>query len=183
MQLARLKPRAQNPRAHKLQSYTVFGIKFLESRGWYEVDDDVAAYLKTVKQIQEGPDAPFSADAFDVVATLEEAQALDEAEKKRVDLAKAEQAHKTSAPQTTNARRPAAGTVTTRDFADETPARPKKGESFDDMDDTFPADGQPIETRSKAPAVVIDGADDEGDEPEPEPAPARPSAKPSKGKR
>lgn len=179
MQFARLKPRAHNPRVHKLQSYTVFGIKFLEARGWYEVDDDVAAYLRTVKQVQDGPDAAFSADGFDVVDSLEAAKALDAQEKARVERALAEQAYKTSAPQTTSARRAASPT---KDSGE--PSR-RKGASFDDMDDTFPEDGQPLETRTTAPSVILDGAvgeDDDADEEAP-PPPATKSKPPARGKR
>lgn len=74
--LARLKP--YNGRTHVLRQYTVFGIKFQEIKGWYEVDDDVAAYLVTVPQKQGDP---YSAPAFDV-CTPPEAEAIDRSEKK-----------------------------------------------------------------------------------------------------
>ncbi len=158
MKFARLKPRANAPKLHKLKSYTVFGIKFLEERGWYEVDDDVAAYLKTVKQISEGGDADHSAFGFDVVDSLEDAQALDVSEKKKAERRLAVDAERVSRPASTRARRDG-GALTTGDLAypEQTP-RPKKGDSFDDQDDTFP-DGD-IAPRARSPKNVIDGADE-----------------------
>lgn len=75
--LARLKP--YNGKQYILRSYTVFGIKFMGDRGWYRIDEDVAAYLKKVKQRDNDPD---SAQAFDV-CTEAEAAAIEESEKKQ----------------------------------------------------------------------------------------------------
>lgn len=73
----RLKP--YNPkRGHLLRRYTVFGIRFECEKGWYEVDDDIAIYLKTVHQDNNDPD---SKDAFDV-CTLDEAKELDRKERR-----------------------------------------------------------------------------------------------------
>lgn len=81
MKLVRLKP--FNGKQHVLRTYNVFGIKFEEKKGWYEVDDDVAEYLAGVKQFQDGADADLSANAFDVVDSREEAEEIDEREKAR----------------------------------------------------------------------------------------------------
>lgn len=68
----RLKP-FQPKKGQLLKRYTVFGIRFEGEKGWYTVDEDVAAYLKTVKQNNNDPD---SKDAFDV-CTQDEAMELD----------------------------------------------------------------------------------------------------------
>jgi len=78
MKFVRLKP--YNGRTNVKKTHTVFGIKFQVEKGWYKVDDDVAEYLKDVPQKDHGPDAEFSAKAFDIVDTLEEAKEMDERE-------------------------------------------------------------------------------------------------------
>ena len=87
MQYARIKP--YNGKTNKLRNYTVFGVKFIESKGWYKVADDIAAYLSTVTQDGNDPD---SLPGFDVVDTLDEARAIDERERKKAARAMAEDA-------------------------------------------------------------------------------------------
>lgn len=164
-----------NGKQHVLRRYTVFGIKFEESKGWYEVDDDVAAYLEKIKQREGSPDSEFSADAFDVCDTLEEAMGIDEAEKKKAERKLAEDAERVRRPQAVQARgagrRSGTGDLTTADLNE--PIRPKKGDGFDDQDDTFPEDGKPLnEERAPTPAKTIETADeDEGGEAPKEPSP------------
>jgi hypothetical protein len=149
MKLVRLKP--HNGKNHKLQSYTCFGIKFVGTKGWYKVDDDVAEYVSQVKQVQEGTDAEYSAHAFDVVGTIEEAKAIEEREKKKVARATAENAHKATRVHAVSPRGGVAipsKTMTTKDLPS----------NFDDLDGTFP-DGDMAPPRAK-PAATIDGADD-----------------------
>lgn len=172
-----------NGKQHVLQRYTVFGIKFEESKGWYEVDDDVAAYLKTVKQVQDSPDAEFSADAFDVVDTLEQARELDEKERKKAERKKAEDAERVRRPQAVQARgagrgRPSAGDLTTEDLNQ--PVRPRKGDSFDDQDDTFPEGDEPINPGPNvSPKVTVESEESTVDDLLDEPA-AKPSTAPAK---
>jgi hypothetical protein len=90
--LARLKP--FDGKRHVLRSLTVFGIKFVEDRGWYKVDDDVADYLKTVKQRDTDPD---SNAAFDV-CTESQARAIDASEKTKAIRKAAEEAEPAKAP-------------------------------------------------------------------------------------
>lgn len=75
--LVRLKP-YEPKRRHVIQSYThaPSGLQFLAARGWYRVDASLAAYLKTVPQIENDPDSPM---AFDVV-TEDQGKQLDERE-------------------------------------------------------------------------------------------------------
>lgn len=96
----RIKP--HNPkRGHRLRSFLVFGLKFEEKKGWYQIkrlhrytdgvlDDqkqkiykvvDVAEYLAEVRNSETDED---SALAFDI-ATREEASRIQAAEKKRAD--------------------------------------------------------------------------------------------------
>lgn len=82
-----------NGKTHVLKTYTVFGIKFDESKGWYEVDDDVAEYLASVKQVADGPDAEYSAPAFDIAESKQEALAIEEREKKIAQRRTADQAN------------------------------------------------------------------------------------------
>lgn len=151
-QLARLKP--YNGKTHKLRSYTVFGIKFLESRGWYEVEDDVAQYLATVKQ-DESDD--FSHAAFDV-CTKEEALELDAKAKKIAERRAAEEANPTQSrihrPTRTAARRAAEGTLTTSDLPRE------KETDFEKASGSFDEDmADPVEKVD--PEKALDGADED----------------------
>lgn len=157
MQYARLK--TYNGKQNVLRSFTVFGIKFQEKNGWYEVEDDVAEYLKTCTQIQEDPT---SAKAFHVVETMEEAEEIDDLERKRAERAKAAEAHPTAAKRvhTATARnRSASGDLTTKDL--QKPAEGRRSKGFDDMKDTFDDDMSP---RAKSVTPVLDGADDEDDD-------------------
>lgn len=142
MKLVRLKTYDQR-RGNVLRSYTAFGSRFLEGRGWYQVDDSVADYLATVRQPPTGnyqaDDAPF---AFEI-ATAQEAAALDAEEaRKRAALAGT-----ASAPLPTNvtpirahnvsreAAQAAAGTLTTADLP-----RASKAAEVDALPDTFDDD-------------------------------------------
>ncbi len=60
-----------------LRQYWYKGIKFLESDGWYVVDDEVATYLK--KHAYQRANDPQSPSAFDI-CTEEEARRMDEQE-------------------------------------------------------------------------------------------------------
>ena len=60
--LVRLK--SHDPRrGHVMRRYTYRGIKFQEDRGWYRVENDVAEYLRTVRQVTTDEHSPL---AFDV---------------------------------------------------------------------------------------------------------------------
>lgn len=59
---ARIKP--YNPkRGFKIRRYSVFGVLFKVERGWYRIENDMAPYLRTVRQDNSDPD---SKPAFDV---------------------------------------------------------------------------------------------------------------------
>jgi len=76
--LVRLKP--YNVKAgHLLQRYSFRGIRFMGERGWYEVDDEMAAQLKEKRQRLDDETSPL---AFDV-CTAEEALALEQREKEQ----------------------------------------------------------------------------------------------------
>ncbi len=60
-----------------LRQYWYKGIKFLESEGWYVVDDDVAKYLK--ENARQRANDPQSSEAFDI-CTEKEAREIDEKE-------------------------------------------------------------------------------------------------------
>ena len=73
--LVRLK--AYDPRhGFVLRRFTYRGIKFQQERGWYRVSEEVAKYLRTVRQNAEDPKSPA---AFDVLSD-EEAKQLELAE-------------------------------------------------------------------------------------------------------
>ena len=78
--LIRIKP-YDPKRGHLVRRYTVFSIRFDESRGWYRVADDVADYLAKVHQRPHDEDSPL---VFDV-CTEDEAKALEEAERKKAE--------------------------------------------------------------------------------------------------
>lgn len=70
--LVRLK--AHDPkRGHHLRCYSMAGMKFLATRGWYSVPAEIADYLRTVRQIDNDAMSPL---AFDVCSEAE-AQALE----------------------------------------------------------------------------------------------------------
>jgi hypothetical protein len=59
-----------------LRQYVYRGIRFLEARGWYIVDDDTAEYLESARQ---NPSDAGSPAAFDI-CTEAEARKIDEQE-------------------------------------------------------------------------------------------------------
>lgn len=75
--LVRLHPR--HPQlGYVLKSYTITtpqNLRFVEERGWYEVDDEVADELKDIPQQERYPNGP---KAFLIASTKEEAQELEE---------------------------------------------------------------------------------------------------------
>lgn len=91
--LVRLKPR--NPKTgHTLASFTVYGLRFMASRGWYKVTPviltfdrrdspepvtvDLIKYLSGVRQVNDNPESPL---AFDICNEAQ-ARAIDRAEKR-----------------------------------------------------------------------------------------------------
>lgn len=76
--LVRLKPVNEKTerKGYKVRIYSIFGLRFLEERGWYEVSEDIAAQLAELHQEHYDLDSP---DLFDV-CTPEEAAAIDEKE-------------------------------------------------------------------------------------------------------
>lgn len=86
--LVRLRPYAPR-QGQKIRRYMVYGMRFDEGRGWYEVPKAVAEYLRTVRG-DSAENAPF---AFDV-QTQEGAMDLEERERR----AKAEEVAKAEAP-------------------------------------------------------------------------------------
>lgn len=70
--LVRLK--AHDPkRGHHLRCFSMAGMKFLSTRGWYSVPSEVAEYLRGVRQVDGDSMSPL---AFDVCSEAE-AQALE----------------------------------------------------------------------------------------------------------
>jgi hypothetical protein len=59
-----------------LRQYVYQGIRFLESEGWYVVEEEVADYLRKARQKATDPQSP---EAFDI-CTEKEARAIDEKE-------------------------------------------------------------------------------------------------------
>jgi hypothetical protein len=70
--LVRLKP-FDPRRGHVLRRFTYAGVKIHEERGWHRVSNQVADYLRGVRQVNGDEYSPL---AFDV-CTDEEAKALD----------------------------------------------------------------------------------------------------------
>lgn len=170
----RIKP--YDGKKHVRRTYTCFGIKFLESAGWYKVDDDVADYLRTVKQIETDED---SLPAFDV-CTEKEAKDLERREHERKKASQQLRAKSDEARQVhvDRARRaPGRGDLLPADLPENQPPAPrerpnvgKSKDGFDDQDDTFPGEGKPFEaSRSNAegrrviPDAMVDGAEDDGE--------------------
>jgi hypothetical protein len=141
--LVRIKP--PSPRKGlKLRRYTVHGHVFHAERGWYEVNDTVAAYLKTVRNDAENIESPL---AFDV-CTQAEANEMKIAEEraKRVraeadDPVRAHRIHDTRG-----------GTLTTADL----PAapKPKALASFDQEGDESDLDSDDLSAVVAPPATV-----------------------------
>jgi hypothetical protein len=75
--LVRLKPHDPK-KGLLLKQYTYQGIRFQAGRGWYQVNRQVAAYLKDVHSIPGDEDTPL---AFDV-CTPDQARAMDENDRK-----------------------------------------------------------------------------------------------------
>lgn len=179
---ARLKP--YDGKRHVRRSYTVFGIKFVENRGWYKVDEPVAAYLATVRQVDSDPD---SNPAFDLCSEAE-AKAIDNKERLKAIRRPVEEAEKARpARGVHNVRRADAaqaakralssGDLTTKDLAhkrEEEPAEAPADMAPDlsgDFDDDMAGD-------PPAPAVDLSEAGD--DEEELAPAAEKPAPKPTK---
>lgn len=80
--LVRLKPHNVKL-GHVLRSYTYQSQRFLEARGWYEVPNDMAEALAELVQQDTVPNSP---KAFDV-CTLEQAKAMEEAERLKAERA------------------------------------------------------------------------------------------------
>ena len=59
-----------------LRQYVYQGIRFLESEGWYVVEEEVADYLRKARQKATDPQSP---EAFDI-CTEKEARTIDEQE-------------------------------------------------------------------------------------------------------
>lgn len=68
----RLKP-YDRKRGHVLRTYCIYGVRFLEKRGWYEVPKSLAKKLETIPQRPTDENSP---RAFDV-KTKEEAEIVD----------------------------------------------------------------------------------------------------------
>lgn len=84
MKLVRIKP--YNPKkGYKLRTYVFRGLALRETAGWYELPDDDAAYLATVRNDDTDSNSPL---AFDV-CTKEEAEAVEDAEKRQAEKATA----------------------------------------------------------------------------------------------
>jgi hypothetical protein len=75
--LVRLKPHDPK-KGLLLKQYTYQSIRFQAGRGWYKVNGQVAAYLKSVHSVPGDNDTPL---AFDV-CTPDEARAMDEKDRK-----------------------------------------------------------------------------------------------------
>ncbi len=138
MSLARLKP--YNGKTHLLRSYTVGGRKFTGDGGWYAVDEELAAYLRGLKQ---RPGDDLSADAFDVCSEAE-AKAIDASENKQTfgtvaqPHAAAPAAPPTRVHNVTRSEAAAAGTLTTADLPRASAPEPS-GEFTEDMTQDPPA--------------------------------------------
>lgn len=106
--LARIKP--FNPkRGNKVRTYTVYGIKFLEEKGWYRVNAKVAAYLEKVTRDGD----PEGVEIFDV-CTEEEAIALEAKDRKKaMERASVSEPNNALTPRDTEDART---TLTTRDL-------------------------------------------------------------------
>lgn len=88
----RIRPVDQR-RGNVLKSYTLVqdGITFQEKRGWYTVDESIARKVVDIHQNPADEQSPF---AFDVCASKEEAERLDNADKKAlIKRARAEEAN------------------------------------------------------------------------------------------
>ena len=80
MKFVRIRPYDKR-RGQLVRRYVYGGFKFLGDHGWYEVDDEIAAYLKTVRTFPEDPD---SKPVFDV---------SDQDGAKKIALAEYEETH------------------------------------------------------------------------------------------
>lgn len=193
--LVRLKP-YDKKRGHTLRSYSYAGIKFLNERGWYRVDADIADYLANVVHQDTQPNSPL---AFDVCSP-EKAEALTKRESlahaRATGPAPATEPVATARHHVTEARRPRSkdtGTLTTRDL----PAAPDvstRSPSFDSEPETFPgddegdaSDGAPPDTAEETvPETTLDDeappevAEETPGEPAPPEAPVETTTKPKR---
>lgn len=161
MAFARIKP--YDGKSFVLQTYTVFGIKFQEKNGWYQVDDDVARYLKTCVQIQEDPT---SKPAFDVVETLEEAEEIDELEQLRAERAKARDARPAKRVHQVGRRNAlqsmkTSGDLTTKDL--QAPARSELAKEHAELSESFDDDMAATPAETTPEEDMVDGEEEETD--------------------
>ena len=85
----RIKPR-NDRRGNRARRFMIFGIRFEEEKSWYKVSGQISAVVggeetrvnmrKFLSVIRNDNDDPESAPVFDIVNSLEEAQAIDAAE-------------------------------------------------------------------------------------------------------
>lgn len=93
--LVRIKP--YNAKAgHKILSYTYAGVKYLENRGWYRLEDDSLA--DELAELKAG-DGRYDPEVFDVMSE-EEAVELEQEETFQKEKAKAAQANEVLAAKT-----------------------------------------------------------------------------------
>lgn len=158
--LARLKPFAPG-KGHLLKTYSIHGYIFRVERGWYEVDESIARYLSTVRN-GDSSDAQL---AFDVMTT-EEAQALDQREKRSqqeraeaISPIRSQKVGRTAAAAAAHAA--AVGALTTADLP---------GNQRADTTDALEGEESDLDKDDLAPVAV--------DVPIPQPAKVRPSISP-----
>ena len=145
--LVRIKPLAPR-KGYKLRSYTLKSSKYEERCGWYVVEDDVAKVLSSVRNIETDDTSPM---AFDV-CTKEQAEAIDAAERERVERATAAAPlrNRAHAPTRDEVRSASSrvGVLTTRDL-------PGRGDEDGDESDLDVAD---LAATIHKPSSTIPGA-------------------------
>lgn len=97
--LIRLKP-YDRKRGFVLRRYSFMGMRFREDQGWYEVEQEVAALVKEIKQPPVGDTPPELAPlAFDIM-TADAAVVMEEEQRKaKEERAKAVSPHRMAAPE------------------------------------------------------------------------------------
>lgn len=134
--LVRIHP--YNPkRGFKLRSYTLRGMKFLETHGWYQVADTLADYLETVPSDYGDPDSP---PGFDI-CTQEEAIDIDEDERQEALKAVATRPYRTTPARATERA--------TRELPKEGPA-PIPPRPAEEVTESIPEVSNPVKKPKRA---------------------------------
>ena len=92
--LVRLRPHDPK-RGHVCRSFTIYSMRFKEKNGWYEVEQEVADFLRPLRQPPSGDRLPDEAPSlFEIRSSIEAVEQEEDERRKLEQRAKAVHPHK-----------------------------------------------------------------------------------------